>query len=443
MPRHKTHVPLNVSINNRLVGRLEKEPSGAVSFQYDGSWLDWEHAFAASLSLPLRKAAYRGAPVNAVFDNLLPDNADIRRRVAERTGAEGTDPYSLLARIGRDCVGAMQFLPEGEAVDASGAIHAEPLGDGDIEQLLADLKGAPLGINPEQEFRISIAGAQEKTALLRYKGQWMRPIGTTPTTHILKPQLGEIPTSTGTIDMTASVDNEHYCLKLLEAFGLPVAHTEIATFGARRVLVVERFDRLWRDDGRLLRVPQEDCCQALGVPSTKKYQSEGGPTAADIIRLLGGSDDPSDDQMNFLASQIVFWLIGATDGHGKNFSVFLRPGGGLKLTPMYDVLSVQGAVDRNQLNQRNFRLAMSAGKSRHYRVGEVLGRHFVETAKMAGLGPTLIEKVMTGIREKAESAPDIVRSAMPDDFANEIHDDVRNAIIARLDRLDTALAELA
>jgi serine/threonine-protein kinase HipA len=442
MARHKTHTPLNVLINNRMVGRLEKEPSGAVSFQYDGSWLDWEHAFAASLSLPLRKAAYRGAPVTAVFDNLLPDSPNIRRRVAERTGAEGTDPYSLLARIGRDCVGAMQFLPDGEAVDASGVIHAEPISDDDIEQLLANLKSEPLGIDPEQEFRISIAGAQEKTALLRQDGRWMRPVGTTPTTHILKPQLGEIPTSTGTIHMTASVDNEHYCLKLLEAFGLSVAHTEIATFGKRRVLVVERFDRLRRDDGRLLRIPQEDCCQALGVPSTQKYQSEGGPKAADIIRLLGGSDDPSSDQMDFLTSQIIFWLIGATDGHAKNFSVFLWPGGGLKLTPMYDVLSVQTAVDRGQLNLRSFRLAMSAGTNRHYRVGEVLGRHFVQTAKAAGLGPTLIEKVITGIREKAEHAPDVALSAMPSDFTEEIHNSIRGAIAFRLDHLDTAFAEL-
>jgi len=442
MPRHRTHAPLNVLINNRLVGRFEKEPSGAVSFQYDGSWLDWEHAFAASLSLPLRKAAYRGAPVIAVFDNLLPDSANIRGRIAERTGAEGVDPYSLLARIGRDCVGAMQFLPDGESVDASGEIHAEPLDDGDIERLLADLKGTPLGIDPEQEFRISIAGAQEKTALLRYKGKWMRPIGATPTTHILKPQLGEIPTSTGMIDMTASVDNEHYCLTLLAAFGLPVARTEIANFGTRRVLVVERFDRLWRNDGKLLRIPQEDCCQALGVPSTQKYQSEGGPAAADIIRLLGGSDEPADDQMNFLASQIIFWLIGATDGHAKNFSIFLRPGGGIKLTPMYDVLSVQSVVDRNQLNARSFRLAMSAGKSRHYRVDEVSGRHFVQTAKIAGLGPTLIKQVIAGVREKAERAPDAARSAMPGDFADEIHDSIRTAIAARLDRLDTAFAEL-
>jgi serine/threonine-protein kinase HipA len=442
MARSKTHVPLDVLINNRLVGRLEKEPSGAVSFQYDDSWLDWEHGFAASLSLPLRKAAYRGAPVLAVFDNLLPDNANIRRRVAERTGAEGTDVYSLLAQIGRDCVGAMQFLPDGEAAGAGGEIAGEPLSDRDIEGILADLKGAPLGIDPAQDFRISVAGAQEKTALLWHEGKWKRPVGATPTTHILKPQLGEIPISTGMVDMTASVDNEHYCLKLLEAFGLKVANTKIATFGTRRVLVVERFDRQWRDDGRLLRLPQEDCCQALGFPSTQKYQSDGGPTADGISRLLNASDMPDKDQAAFLASQIIFWLIGATDGHAKNFSLFLRPRGGFRLTPFYDVLSVQSAVDRGQLNHRNFRMAMSAGRKRHYRMDEIVGRHFVETAKAGGLGPTIINWVVSDVLEKAEAATAQARAAMPDDFASDVHDSITAAMPARLRLLGTAFGEL-
>ena len=442
MTRRKTHTPLNVLINDRLVGRLTKEPSGAVAFQYDRSWLDWEHAFPASLSLPLRVAGYRGAGVIAVFDNLLPDNGDIRRRLAERTGAEGTDPYSLLAKIGRDCVGAMQFLPDGEVPDAPGGIAGEPLGDNDIEKLLDGLKSAPLGIDPDQEFRISLAGAQEKTALLRRQDQWLRPVGTTPTTHILKPQLGEIRTSSGTVDMTASVNNEHYCLALLRGFGLEAARTEIATFGKRRVLVVERFDRQWLPDGRLLRLPQEDCCQALGVPSSQKYQNEGGPGAPDIIRLLGASDDPTRDQMALLTAQVVFWLIGATDGHAKNFSIFLRPGGAFQLTPFYDVLSVQPAVDLGQLNRKSFRLAMAAGSSRHYRIDEVLARHFVQTARAGGLGPTIIEQVLVAVRDRARAAADAARSAMPHDFTSEIHDSIRKAIAARLPQLDTAFAEL-
>ena len=310
MPRRKTHAPLNVFINNRLAGRLEKEASGAVAFQYDAEWLAWEHRFAVSLSLPLRKAAYRGAPVVAVFENLLPDKPAIRKRVAERTGAAGTDAYSLLEQIGRDCVGAMQFLPDDIAPDTRQEIRGVPVSDADIEHILANLGGTPLGIDPEHEFRISVAGAQEKTALLYHNGQWLRPIGTTPTTHILKPQIGQIPTAFGTIDMEASVDNEHYCLKLMEAFGLSVNHTEIVTFGERRVLVVERFDRQWQSGGRLLRLPQEDCCQALGVPPSRKYQAtvEGhvnGPGIVDIVSLLKASDEPVSDQAAFFKAQIL------------------------------------------------------------------------------------------------------------------------------------------
>jgi serine/threonine-protein kinase HipA len=447
MARRKTHAPLNVLINNRLVGRLEKETSGAVNFQYDAKWLDWEHRFAISLSLPLRKAAYRGAPVIAVFDNLLPDNPNIRRKVAERTGAQGADAYSLLEQIGRDCVGAMQFLPDDVSVDGKLEVRGEPISDADIESILANLARAPLGIDQEHEFRISIAGAQEKTALLFHEGQWMRPLGTTPTTHILKPQLGEIPTAFGMIDMAASVDNEHYCLKLIEAFGLHVAQTDIVTFGKRRVLVVERFDRHWQKDGRLLRQPQEDCCQALGIPPTRKYQAtvennQNGPSAVDIMALLRSSDEPAKDQAAFFKSQILFWLLGATDGHAKNFSVFLRPGGGFQLTPFYDVLSAQPALDKKQIPHNKYKLAMSVGKSRKYQILNIVGRHFVETGKEAGLGPTIIKNVITDILEKAASAPERALALMPEDFAADIHESITRAISARLPLLKGALDEL-
>lgn len=442
MPRRKTHAPLNVLINNRLVGRLHKEASGAVSFLYDQSWLDWSPAFAISLSLPLRETAYSGEPVVAVFDNLLPDNPHVRRRVAERMGAQGTDYFSLLEAIGRDCVGAMQFLPDSIPPDSEPYVKGEPVSDEEIEGILASLATAPLGVDKEQDFRISIAGAQEKTALLHHEGQWMRPIGTTPTTHLLKPQLGEIPTAFGPIDMVASVDNEHYCLKLLEAFGLDVARTEIATFGKRRVLVVERFDRRWRHSQHLLRLPQEDCCQAMGIPSAQKYQSNGGPDIANILKLLQGSDEPQKDQVDFFKSQILFWLIGATDGHGKNFSIFLKPEGRYSLAPFYDVLSAQPAFDKRQIPNNKYKLAMSVGKNRHYRVLEIVGRHFVQSGKAAGLGSTLMSKAITDILECAKNAPDKALSLMPEDFAQEVHDSIVGSMPARLRLLETAFEEL-
>lgn len=439
MPRRRAHAPLDVFVNNRLVGHLAKENDGAIRFGYDRRWLEWPNAFAVSLSLPMRPTQYAGAPVAAVFDNLLPDNADIRRRVAERTGAEGTDAYSLLEEIGRDCVGAMQFLHEGEQPSELTDIVGERVSDGEIEKILANLASAPLGMDVEQEFRISVAGAQEKTALLYSRHCWLRPKGTTPTTHILKPQLGMIPTAFGLIDMDASVDNEHYCLTLLEEFGLKVAKTRIETFGKRRVLVVERFDRLWRKGSELLRLPQEDCCQALGIPPARKYQSEGGPTAVGILRLLQQADDPIEDQSAFLRSLILFWLIGATDGHGKNFSIFLRPGGRYGLTPFYDVLSAQPAFDRNQIPKKSFKLAMSAGKSRKYRIHDISGHHFVETAREGGMGPAMIVKALRDVLDQAKSAPDRALARMPKDFAINIHESVAGAMEGRLALLKAGL----
>jgi serine/threonine-protein kinase HipA len=442
MGRRRAHPPLNIFINNRLAGRLLKQSSGAIEFRYDQSWLDWEHGFPISLSLPLRETPYTGEAVIAVFDNLLPDNVAVRRRVAERTGAQGSDAYSLLERIGRDCVGAMQFLPDDVALDGIQPVDGEPISDAEIEQMLANLAQTPLGIDMEHEFRISVAGAQEKTALLFHGGEWLRPLGTTPTTHILKPQLGEIPTPFGMIDMADSVENEHYCLKLLEGFGLPVAKTQIATFGARKVLAVERFDRRWRSPTELLRLPQEDFCQALGIPSARKYQSHGGPDAVAILKLLGSSDNPLEDQTAFLKSQIIFWLIGATDGHAKNFSVFLRPGGRFGLTPFYDVLTAQPAFDARQIPNNKYKLAMSAGNSRKYQILNLNGRHFVETAKEAGLGATLIDRALRDVMLMAERAPEQALSMMPDGLAVATHTSIMNIMGVRLRSLELGLAEI-
>jgi len=446
MGRKKIHAPLDVYVNNRLAGQLLKELSGAISFGYYPSWLEWEHRFPVSLSLPLQRPAWRGEPVVAVFENLLPDNPEIRKKVAERFGAAGSDAYSLLEEIGRDCVGAMQFLREGEKPNALNVLEGTPLNDNQIEKDLANLGRVPLGLDPEQGFRISVAGAQEKMALLFHGGQWMRPKGTTPTTHILKPEIGTIPTAGGEIDLSSSVDNEHYCLVLLKQFDLQVAKTEIKTFGSRRVLVVERFDRELRQDGSMLRLPQEDCCQALGVPPSRKYQStveghQNGPGVVDIMKLLQGSDTPNEDRKAFFKSQLIFWLIGATDGHAKNFSLFLKPGGGFQLTPFYDVLTAQPAFDKGQIRPKDFRLAMSVGKKK-YKILEIMGRHFVEIGRKAGLGPTIIEEVIKDVLESAAAATSKAFERMPEDFPEEIHTSVIKAIEGRLGLLESGLAEL-
>ena len=146
----------------------------------------------------------------------------------------------------------------------------------------------------------------------------------------------------------------------------------MADFGGRRTLVVERFDRRWTRDGRLLRLPQEDCCQALSIPPTRKYQSEGGPGMREIITLLKASDAPEADIAVFVRANIMLWLLGATDGHAKNFSIFLAPGGGFRMTPLYDVLTAQPSLAAHQIQQKKFRLAMSVGKNRHYEIHDIL-----------------------------------------------------------------------
>src|SRR6185312_7625868 len=190
MARTRRHSPLRVYQNDRLVGQLLKQPSGAIEFRYDRDWLDRSTAFPVSLSLPLREEPWRGEPVAAVFENLLPDSTALRRRVAEKVGAAGYDAYSLLAAIGRDCVGALQFIAgDAEMSGASTEISGEPVDEEAIEKLLKNLAQAPLGLSRDDDFRISVAGAQEKTALLQVDGRWLKSHGTTPTTHIFKTRV--------------------------------------------------------------------------------------------------------------------------------------------------------------------------------------------------------------------------------------------------------------
>ncbi len=430
MARTRRHPPLRVYQNDRLVGHLLKEPSGAIEFRYDRDWLDrGSKAFPVSLSLPLREDPWRGEPVVAVFENLLPDSADLRRRVAEKVGAAGADAYSLLAAIGRDCVGALQFIA-GDAVrpESTVGISGEPVDEEAIERLLKSLAQAPLGLSRDDDFRISVAGAQEKTALLWLDGHWIKPHGTTPTTHIFKTQIGALPNG---IDLSNSVENEFYCLQLLRHLGLSVNHVRIMTFGQTKALVIERFDRAW-SNGRLVRLPQEDCCQALSVPPARKYQSHGGPGMLAIADLLRGADSPADDHRTLLQAQLVFWLIGATDGHAKNFSIFLHPGGGYALTPLYDVLTAQPSLDALQIERKQMKLAMSAGNNNHYRIDEVQTRHFFQSGEAAGLSRSLVRSAVEDIAARMEDALASLEVELPEDFPPALHESVSAGVQRRM-----------
>ena len=432
MGRKRSYRPLNVFHNLRQVGQLIREKSGAIKFSYLESWLDWEHSFPVSISLPLRDDKFTGATVSAFFDNLLPDYEPILKLVAERVGAEGTDAFSLLTEIGRDCVGALQFLPDGIAPQPLNQLTGVKLTDKDISDILLSLDVTPLGIRRENDFRISIAGAQQKTALLFNDGRWIKPSGSTPTTHIIKPQIGSLANG---MDLSNSVENEYLCMKLMESFGLQAAHVEIAQFNDRQALVIKRFDRKWTSKGSLIRLPQEDCCQALSVPPTRKYQNEGGPGIIEIMSILQGSDEPGKDRYDFFKAQILFWLMGATDGHAKNFSLAQSSRGRFRMTPIYDVLSLQPSFDNKRIPRKDFKMAMRVGDSNQYNVENIRGRHFLHTGIQSGLSRNAVDQIIEDIAGTVDTALARTADALPDRFPLSLYESVSVAIKRRLQRL--------
>lgn len=419
---------LNVWMNGELVGNWRTGRGRVATFQYHETWLQSERVRALSLSLPITAGGreIRGEVVDNFFDNLLPENEKIRARIRTRYGTKSTNALDLLTEIGRDCVGAVQLLPENCAPEGFDEIRSTPLTDQDVEEILLDTTSntARLG-SDERDFRISIAGAQEKTALLRIGNQWHLPRGATPTTHILKLPLGLVG-GARQFDMTDSVENEWLCAQIMDAMGFDVAPTEIATFGNQKVLVVERFDRAWGDAGWIVRLPQEDFCQATGTPASAKYEIDGGPGIAACLEVLRAGANADADRASFTLSQLAFWLLGATDGHAKNFSIFHLRGGAYSLTPLYDILSAWPIIGKgqNQLAIQDAKLAMGLrSKNMHYKMQEIQTRHWIALADSCGV-PGMRQKMITLV-ENVNAALDDVWSRLPNRFPGQLWDRVR------------------
>ncbi len=383
---------LNVWMNGELVGAWRLPTRGEPEFAYEPGWLASPNFRSLSLSLPASpiRPLIRGERVNAFFDNLLPDSEVIRKRVQQKFRTSSSEAFDLLAAIGRDCVGAIQLLPVNDSPTGLASIEAQPLDEDDVEQALASVVTLPgaLGHIDEDDLRISIAGAQEKTALLWHEGRWCRPLRATPTTHIFKLPLGLV--GNRRADMSTSVENEWLCARILQAYGIPIAHCEMQVFGLQKCLVVERFDRKLHLSGtHWLRLPQEDFCQATGTPPYAKYEAEGGPGMSAICQLLALSEHREQDLKTFLKTQILFWMLRATDGHAKNFSLFLQAWDHFRLTPMYDVLSAWPIIGTgaNRIPPQKVKMAMAwLGRNRHYLAETIDRRHFDATALKCGVG---------------------------------------------------------
>jgi serine/threonine-protein kinase HipA len=441
MPRRTQTNRLDLWMNGLPVGYWETARSGE-RLVYRDDWIDDPQGRPLSLSLPFTPGnqPYSGQVVANYFDNLLPDSEPIRRRIATRYRTGGTEPFRLLARLGRDCVGAIQMLPPDEEPVGLESIRGRELNQGEIARLLQDTTSTtPLGQHePVDDLRLSIAGAQEKTALLRHDNRWLLPEGSTPTTHIFKLPLGLVGNMRA--DMRTSVENEWLCSKIVAAYGLPIAQCEIATFEDQKALVVERFDRRPSSDASwILRLPQEDMCQATGTPALQKYESDDGPGINAIMDVLKRSEREATDTRRFFMTQMIFWLLAATDGHAKNFSIAHLPGNRYQSTPLYDVLSAHPIIGRgaNRIAAQRVKLAMAVrGKNVHYLLNQIQPRHWIAQGERVGFSATDVEEMIGELTARTPDVIEEVARLLPKDFPM----DIAEAIFNGMRRLNSKLA---
>jgi serine/threonine-protein kinase HipA len=441
MPRRTQTNRLDLWMNGLPVGYWETTRSGE-RLVYRDDWIDDPQGRPLSLSLPFTPGnqPYSGQVVANYFDNLLPDSKPIRRRIATRYRTGGTEPFRLLARLGRDCVGAIQMLPPDEEPVGLESIRGRELNQGEIARLLQDTTSTtPLGQHePVDDLRLSIAGAQEKTALLRHDNRWFLPEGSTPTTHIFKLPLGLVGNMRA--DMRTSVENEWLCSKIVAAYGLPIAQCEIATFEDQKALIVERFDRRPSSDTSwILRLPQEDMCQATGTPALQKYESDDGPGINAIMDVLKRSEREATDTRRFFMTQMIFWLLAATDGHAKNFSIAHLPGNRYQSTPLYDVLSAHPIIGRgaNRIAAQRVKLAMAVrGKNVHYLLNQIQPRHWIAQGERVGFSATDVEEMIGELTARTPDVIEEVARLLPKDFPM----DIAEAIFNGMRRLNSKLA---
>ncbi|MFZ4542319.1 MAG: type II toxin-antitoxin system HipA family toxin [Rickettsiales bacterium] len=437
MGRRAHSQTLNLWANGDYVGRWTVKASGESELQYDAAWCNSPRGRPISLSLPfnLHNEPLKGNRVLHYFDGLLPDSDAIRRRVAARFKTGSIEAFDLLAAVGRDCVGALQLLPEGITPQGQGKVDGIVVDDEDIERHLLDvINPGQYGSmqDPDDDFRISLAGAQEKDAFLWWDGKWMKPRGATSTTHIFKLPIGLVGGKKA--DFTTSVDNEWLCLRLLKEYGLPTANAEIMTFGTQRVLVVERFDRTLSHDGeQLFRLVQEDFCQATGTSPLIKYENEGGPGLRQIFTLLQQSQQAVADMHTLMAAQLLFWILRTPDGHAKNFSIQLLAGEQrFKMTPLYDVMSAYPAMGNgpNQWAEQDIKMAMALlGKNKHYLAHKITRRHFNSTAKKVGYGDSA-EPLIQDFITRTPAVIDKVRAQLPAGFSEKVADRILGGVLA-------------
>jgi serine/threonine-protein kinase HipA len=406
---------LTTLLGDVVIGTLKRDPNGRVSFAYDEAWRRKPNAYPLSLSMPLAATHHAHAIVDAFLWGLLPDNERVLEHWGKQFQVSARSAFSLLAHVGEDCAGAVRFAkPErAKKLGRDGDGHVQWLDDKDIGSRLRALRAdASAWRSPGDEGQFSLAGAQPKTALLFDGKRWGVPSGRIPTTHILKP---------GAPGLDGHAENEHFCMALAAELGLPVATSRIEHFDGEVAIVVERYDRVRTETG-IVRVHQEDVCQALAVHPEKKYENDGGPGATEIVRLLRESSrSPAEDVETFVQALAYNWLIAGTDGHAKNYSVLIGEAGTVRLAPLYDVASVLPYSDPTL---RKLKLAMKIGGK--YRLRDIGLREWRKLARDLSLG----DDIVAGVSRLAEQIPDLSTSVRKDLRQKGLAHDALNRLAA-------------
>ena len=367
---------LVVIADRRIMGEVRRDRRGRLAFTYDERWRSMDEAYPLSLSMPLVVDEHGHARIEPWLWGLLPDNDAILARWGQKFHVSPRNPFALLGAVGEDCPGAIQLVrPERvEETLRDEGHHVEWLTEADVAERLRTLRNDHAAWRMARDVgQFSLAGAQPKTALLHDGRRWGVPHGPTPTTHILKPPIGMLP---------GHAQNEHLCLALARALGLPAAGSAVVGFEDEVAIVVERYDRV-RTADTIRRLHQEDMCQILGLPPTKKYQNEGGPGCAEISEAIRThSGEPEEDARTFVRAIILNWIIGGTDAHAKNFSMLIGAGGRARLAPLYDVASTLPY----DFDPRKLKMANRIGGK--YRLEEISSRHWVGFASEVRLPAT-------------------------------------------------------
>lgn len=321
---------LDVYLNEKLVGKFQQDLQGRFLFQYDEHYIADQNSYAISRSMPLSNEIYQDQIVRPFFNNILPEG-NVRELIAKYLGVSPKNPYSLLRSIGGECAGALAFYPLGQIPPKQDKKDIEILNDKRLLEILNIACTRPL-LAGMDNIRISLAGAQNKLAVTKVDDKIAIIHGTTPTTHILKPLIEGI---------DESVQNELFCLKLAKLVGINTPNVEMNWVADIPYFLVERYDRVRSKDGEILRIHQEDFCQALSIMPEQKYENEGGPSIKQSLELISDvSSLPITDRRKFLQLIIFNYLIGNSDAHGKNFS-FLYKNNMSELAPAYDLLCTE------------------------------------------------------------------------------------------------------